>query len=121
MCVGGMGHTISIASGLALSKPKKKIFCFDGDGSFLMHLGASTTSAKLKNIIHIVFNNRSHDSVGGQVTSAPHLNLRDIAVKLGYDICMVAKNEKEIYLKLFQIQNFSEKVRLLEILDFLIV
>ena len=50
-----------------------------------MHLGASTTSAKLKNIIHIVFNNRSHDSVGGQDTSAPNLSLKDIAINLGYD------------------------------------
>ena len=96
MCVGGMGHTISIASGLAISKPKKKIYCFDGDGSFLKHLGASTTSAKLKNIIHIVFNNRSHDSVGGHATSAPNLNLKNIAINLGYDVCMTAKSEKEI-------------------------
>ncbi len=115
MCVGGMGHTISIASGIALSKPNKKIFCFDGDGSFLMHLGASTTSAKLKNIIHIVFNNRSHDSVGGHDTSAPNLNLKDIAIKLGYDNCKIAKSEKQIK-KILKNQIKNKKNLFLEII-----
>lgn len=96
MCVGGMGHAISIASGIAASMPKKRIYCFDGDGSFLMHLGASTTSAKLKNIIHIVFNNKSHDSVGGHLTSAPDLNLKNIATNLGYDNSLTVKSEKEL-------------------------
>ncbi len=114
MCVGGMGHAISIASGVALSKPSKKIFCLDGDGSFLMHLGASTTSAKLKNVIHIVFNNKSHDSVGGQDTSAPNLSLKDIAIKLGYDICKIAKSEKQIK-KILKNQIKNKKNLFLEI------
>ena len=115
MCVGAMGHTISIASGIAISKPNKKIFCFDGDGSFLMHLGASTTSANLKNIIHIVFNNRSHDSVGGHDTSAPDLNLKDIAIKLGYGICKIAKSEKQIK-KVLKNQIKNKKNLFLEII-----
>ena len=51
MCVGGMGHAISVASGLAL-KLKKKVFCFDGDGAATMHLGSFSSSSKIKNIIH---------------------------------------------------------------------
>ena len=65
MCVGGMGHAISIATGIA-SKKKGKVLCLDGDGAITMHLGALSTSAKMNNIIHVVFNNDSHDSVGGQ-------------------------------------------------------
>ena len=56
MCVGGMGHAISVASGLAHNS-KKKILCFDGDGAITMHLGALTTSARQNNIVHILFNN----------------------------------------------------------------
>jgi len=96
MCVGGMGHAISIASGIAIKKKKKKIYCLDGDGSFLMHLGSSSTSAKLKNIVHIVFNNRSHDSVGGHQTVAPDLKLSNIAKSLGYKNAYTIKSKYSI-------------------------
>jgi phosphonopyruvate decarboxylase len=84
MCIGSMGHAISIASGIAIKRKKKKIYCLDGDGSFLMHLGSSATSAQLNNIVHIVFNNKSHDSVGGHQTVSPNLRLSNIAKSLGY-------------------------------------
>lgn len=62
-----MGHASSIAHGIALAKPSRNVFCFDGDGAALMHLGALTTigSSKVDNLKHILFNNNSHDSVGG--------------------------------------------------------
>ena len=53
-----------------LQKIQKKSFCFDGDGALTMHLGSLTTTSKNKNLIHIVFNNGSHESVGGQKTSS---------------------------------------------------
>ena len=65
-CVGGMGHAISIASGIAFAKKRKKILCLDGDGAALMHLGAQASSAINDNIIHVLINNGVHDSVGGQ-------------------------------------------------------
>ncbi len=95
MCVGGMGHAISIAIGLAINK-KKTIYCFDGDGSFLMHLGSSTISSKLNNLVHIVFNNKSHDSVGGQKTCATDLNLANVAKTLGYKNVKKLNSEKDI-------------------------
>ena len=72
LIVGGMGHASSIALGIALHRPEKKIFCFDGDGSALMHLGAIATIGTVnpKNFYHVVFNNGSHDSVGGHPTAA---------------------------------------------------
>ncbi len=94
MCVGGMGHAISIATGLA-SQTKKKIICFDGDGAITMHLGALSTSSKYKNIIHVVFNNKSHESVGGHDTATKHIKFFNLAKNLGYQKTALARNKKE--------------------------
>lgn len=82
LTVGSMGHSSSIAFGIALEKPERKIFCFDGDGAFIMHMGAITNIGALapKNFIHVVFNNGAHESVGGQPT-----------LGFGIDICAVAR------------------------------
>tara|TARA_B100000767_G_scaffold264583_1_gene279642 strand:- start:1612 stop:2724 length:1113 start_codon:yes stop_codon:yes gene_type:complete len=95
MCVGGMGHAISVASGLAL-KLKKKVFCFDGDGAATMHLGSLSSSSKIKNIIHILFNNHSHESVGGQDNAAKHVKFFRIAKEFGYKNSYLCKNGKEL-------------------------
>lgn len=92
MCVGGMGHAISVAYGLAHSS-KQKILCFDGDGAITMHLGALTNSIKHKNIIHVVFNNKSHESVGGHGTSSKHVKFYKVAKFLGYQNSKVTKNK----------------------------
>ena len=113
MCVGGMGHAISIASGIAISK-KKRIYCFDGDGSFLMHLGSSTISSNLDNLVHIVFNNQSHDSVGGQKTCASNLNLAKVAKSLGYKYTKKLNTEKDIK-KFFKLNNMLKGSVFLEI------
>lgn len=115
MSVGGMGHTISIAAGISFVKKRKKIFCFDGDGSFLMHLGASATSAKLNNIIHIVLNNKSHDSVGGHEVCSPDLKLSKLAKNLGYKFTFTAKNSNEIK-KIFKKINKIKKSIFIEII-----
>jgi phosphonopyruvate decarboxylase len=83
MCVGGMGHASSIAAGIAHGS-KKKIYCLDGDGSIAMHMGALSVSSKKKNIVHLVFNNYSHESVGGHDTSTKHVNFSKLAKVLGY-------------------------------------
>lgn len=108
MCVGGMGHASSIASGIA-KNTKKKVFCFDGDGAFTMHLGSLTTTSKNKNLIHIVFNNGSHESVGGQKTSSNGLKLFKIAYTLGYDYHYRCKKISDIkkYIKLALKKNKS--------------
>ena len=81
LTVGSMGHSSSISLGIALEKPNKRIFCFDGDGAFLMHMGSISNIGALapKNFIHIVFNNGAHESVGGQPT-----------LGFGIDLCAVA-------------------------------
>lgn len=73
--VGAMGHTLSIGIGMALSNKSSKIVVIDGDGSSLMHLGSLQVVThnlnKLDNLTHIILNNHSHDSVGGQSTCNP--------------------------------------------------
>ena len=86
LTVGSMGHASSIALGIALSKPQKKVFCFDGDGAFLMHMGAIPViaSRNLPNFKHILFNNEAHDSVGGQPTVMNSVNVVDVVSGCGY-------------------------------------
>lgn len=87
LTVGSMGHASSIAFGIAINKPNRKVFCFDGDGAFLMHMGAVTViaSRRLPNLKHIIFNNESHDSVGGQPTVMSSVNLSKVLEGCGYN------------------------------------
>ena len=86
LTVGSMGHSMSIAMGVALSKSDRIVYCLDGDGAVIMHLGAMTgiAASGLKNIRHIVFNNGAHESVGAQPTVAFQINLPQIAMGCGY-------------------------------------
>ena len=86
LTVGGMGHASQIALGLAMAQPARPIYCFDGDGAALMHMGAMaiTGQSKAKNLIHLVFNNGVHDSVGGQPTVGFAIDLPQIATACGY-------------------------------------
>jgi phosphonopyruvate decarboxylase len=91
LTVGGMGHAVMIATGLAQARPGTKVACFDGDGAVLMHAGSLANAARCDGLIHLVFNNRCHDSVGGQVTNAPGADLCALARALGYaQACHVA-------------------------------
>lgn len=96
--VGGMGHASSIALGLSLAQPRKRIWCLDGDGSAIMHLGSLAVIAgqKPKNLKHIVFNNRAHDSVGGQPTAAESFSFAPVATALGYELGLTATTDDEI-------------------------
>lgn len=90
LTVGGMGHAISIAAGVALAQPDRPVVCLDGDGAMLMHLGALTESARRPNLIHVALNNEAHDSVGGQPTAAGRLSLTALAAACGYEQPMQA-------------------------------
>jgi phosphonopyruvate decarboxylase len=86
LTVGSMGHSSSIALSIALNKPNTKVWCLDGDGAVLMHMGAmALIGAKSpRNFIHVVINNASYESVGGQPTVAEKMNFRQIALDCGY-------------------------------------
>ena len=86
LTVGSMGHASQIALGIAIAQPHRRIWCFDGDGAVIMHMGsmAIVASKKPKNYIHVVFNNGAHDSVGGQPTVGLNIDLPRIARAVGY-------------------------------------
>ncbi|HIW63361.1 MAG TPA: phosphonopyruvate decarboxylase [Candidatus Stackebrandtia excrementipullorum] len=86
LTVGGMGHASSIALGVAKADHDREVWCFDGDGAFLMHLGTLAVIADHApgNYFHVVFNNGVHDSVGGQPTSIDKVDVPAAAKALGY-------------------------------------
>ena len=94
LTVGSMGHTSSIALGVAVNKPETKIWCVDGDGAVLMHMGSMAVmgSNKPHNIVHIVINNASHETVGGQPTVAGDIDLVAIAKACGYPNAVCVDN-----------------------------
>ena len=86
LTIGSMGHSLMIAFGIALAKPEKRIFCLDGDGAVLMHMGslAVTGVHSPVNLVHVVINNGSHETVGGLTAVSSKLSLCEIARASGY-------------------------------------
>ncbi len=86
LTVGSMGHSSSIALGITLNKPNRKIWCVDGDGGVLMHMGAMAVIGvnKPQNLVHIVINNGAHETVGGMPTVADKIDFVKIALGCGY-------------------------------------
>ena len=81
-----MGHSSSIALCIALQKPQTKVWCIDGDGAALMLMGAMAVigAHKPENMIHVIINNESHETVGGMPTVAGNVNFVEIAEACGY-------------------------------------
>ncbi len=98
LTVGSMGHSSQIALGIALQKPQRQVYCFDGDGAVIMHMGSLAIIAQLKpaNFKHIIFNNGVHDSVGGQPTAGFNIDIPGIAKANGYALTLKAETAEEI-------------------------
>jgi len=96
--VGSMGCSASIAHGIALQKKDRKVFVFDGDGAVLMQMGALGTIGHYKtgNLYHLVFDNRSYDSTGGQPTVANTINFAKIALASGYTSAEIVQTSSEL-------------------------
>ncbi len=94
LTVGSMGHSSSIALGIALNKPASKIWCIDGDGAMLMHMGSMAVIGAHcpKNLVHIVINNGSHETVGGMPTVANKIDIPAIALACGYKYTVKVDN-----------------------------
>ncbi len=86
LTVGSMGHSSSIALGVAINKPQQKVWCIDGDGAALMHMGAMAVigANAPTNLVHIVINNGAHETVGGMPTVASKIDMVAIAKACGY-------------------------------------
>ncbi len=98
LTVGSMGHASSIAYGIAKNVSDKKVWCIDGDGAILMHLGAMSIIGNKKpdNLVHILINNQAHETVGGMATSSFTMDYRSIAKACGYSKQFRAETEEEL-------------------------
>ena len=86
LTVGSMGHASSIALGIASQKEQTTVWCIDGDGAALMHMGALAVigACRPDNLVHIVIDNEAHETVGGMPTVSPAIQLAGIARDCGY-------------------------------------
>ena len=109
LTVGSMGHCSSIALGIAIAKPERRVICIDGDGSMLMHLGSLTSIATTKpnNFIHILMNNGVHESVGGQETAAKHIDLSAIVSTFNVSDVTIVKNDEDLRVTINNLNSFS--------------
>jgi sulfopyruvate decarboxylase subunit beta len=66
-----LGLCSSIALGMALGLPHRKIIALDGDGSLLMNLCSLPTIARMhpSNLLHIVFDNEVYEASGSKKTA----------------------------------------------------
>ena len=98
LTVGSMGHASQIALGIAINRPERNVYCFDGDGATIMHTGnmAIIGTVAPSNYYHIVFNNGAHDSVGGQPTVGLKVNFPAVASALGYKTVISVDNEADL-------------------------
>lgn len=97
LTVGSMGCAASIGVGIALHS-KKNIFVIDGDGAVLMKMGtlALIGHYALHNFIHIIIDNGSYESTGGQPTISGKLNWKQLLLSTGYKTVQIVKTRSEL-------------------------
>ncbi len=97
LTVGSMGHSSSIALGIALFKKNSKIWCIDGDGALLMHMGSLAVIGNMNpnNLVHILINNSAHETVGGMPTVISNVDVKSLAKSVGYK-------------KIYSVSNFED-------------
>ena len=110
LCIGGMGHAISVATGIAVTKKKKKIVCIDGDGSMLMHLGSYRNASKLENLLVLLFNNGCHESVGGNLTDFKTLSFSELAKNIGFKKSFTIDKNDKLISKISSLKSFSGSI-----------
>lgn len=98
LTVGGMGHASMIAYGIAQARPDKRVYCLDGDGAVLMHMGGLAFLGKQKpdNLVHICLNNEAHESVGGMPTGCVGTEYAKLAATCGYPVTYVVNDATEL-------------------------
>lgn len=107
LTVGSMGHASQIALGIALQKPNRRVIVFDGDGALLMHMGGMAIIGDYnpKNLVHIVFNNGAHDSVGGQPTVGQKIDVEAVAKAVGYVDVISVDNQMSLMAAMNHVNN----------------
>lgn len=102
LTVGSMGHSSSIALGIALQKTNKKIWCVDGDGAAIMHMGAMALigANNPANLVHVIINNGAHETVGGMPTVASKIDFVAVAKGCGYKNAVCVDNFEALDIEL---------------------
>lgn len=95
--VGGMGTASAIGFGVARALPRQPVVVIDGDGAALMKLGALATIGYYQpaNLLHIVLDNESHDSTGGQHTASSVVRFAEMAAAANYRRAAAADDPAE--------------------------
>lgn len=98
LTVGGMGHASMIAFGIAQKKQDRKVYCIDGDGAVLMHMGALAFLGQRRpsNMVHICLNNQAHESVGGMPTGAADVSYAEVAKACGYERTYCVEDKEQL-------------------------
>lgn len=116
LTVGSMGHSISIAHGIAIAKPDKRVWCLDGDGAALMHMGSLAVTGVHcpKNLVHVVINNGAHETVGGLPTVSKQIKLCETAKTFGYGQSFAVSNAEQLSQTLKDIES-TENLTFIEV------
>lgn len=116
LTVGSMGHSSSIALEIAVQKPGKRVWCIDGDGAAIMHMGAMAVigASAPENLVHILINNEAHETVGGMPTAAGTVDFRAVAGACGYANAASAENLEELQRELQKARE-NRKLTFLEV------
>ncbi|GAF70057.1 unnamed protein product, partial [marine sediment metagenome] len=106
LTVGSMGHASQIAMGIALAIPDRQVFCLDGDGAMLMHMGGAAIAgaAGVANFKHVILNNGVHDSVGGMATAGLRVSFTEIGKACGYTEAWRVERRKDVAEKVAQLR-----------------
>ena len=106
LTVGGMGHAGMIAFGIAQQAKEKKVYCIEGDGAVLMHMGALAFLAKQapENFVHICLNNDAHESVGGMPTGAVGKEFYKVAGECGYQYAACVDSVEDLQKELQKVK-----------------
>ncbi len=117
LTVGSMGHAGMIALGIALGKPDRQVWCLDGDGACLMHLGSLPVigGKRPANFVHIVINNGAHETVGGMPVRSGTLDIASLAASSGYARILTADSEESLDIALHEAAGATSGPVLIEI------
>lgn len=84
--IGSMGHALGIGKRIAEKLPGLKVVVIDGDGGALMHIGSMAGISQLKNLVHVILDNRVYGSTGGQPTLSEYVDFNKVGEGFGYKV-----------------------------------
>ena len=84
--LGSMGLLSSFGLGLAILNQDRRVVLLEGDGSALMSLGTLPLIAAERpgNLLHVILDNESYESTGGQPSISSKVDLAEVARSCGY-------------------------------------